>query len=81
MFQLHLTLGSTSEFLFKLLMVVKAPHVKPFSSERKFQVQNVHPFLQELVTHSFRHRQVLTVSHVGAGSEVSPRLELSCSLE
>lgn len=33
------TLDSTSAYLFKLLMVVKAPHVKPFSPERKFQVQ------------------------------------------
>lgn len=60
---------------------VKAAHVNSFSSAREFQVQNVHPFLKELVSHSFLHRQVLPASHVGTGSEVSPWLELSCSLE
>lgn len=61
--------------------VKAAAHVNTFSSAREFQVQNVHPFLKELVSHSFLHRQVLPASHAGTGSEVSPGLELSCSLE
>lgn len=47
-------------------LVVKSPYIKPLTSERRFQGQNVHHFLQEVpFIHSFTYRQGLTGSHAG----------------
>ena len=69
-------------FWLTFFLVVKSPHIKSLTSERRFQGQSVHHFLQEVsLIHSFIYRQGLPGSQAGAGNEVSLCLEPSCYLE